>query len=34
MDPSYKAPPDYKHPKKHKRMNIPDPENPSNNYIG
>jgi len=34
MDPSYMAPPDYKPPKKYKRVYIPDPDNPSINYIG
>lgn len=34
MDPSYQAPPDYKPPKKYKRVYIPDPDNPSINYIG
>jgi splicing factor 1 len=34
MDPTYQAPPDYKPPKKHKKVYIPDPDNPSINYIG
>jgi splicing factor 1 len=34
IDPTYMAPPDYKPPKKYKRLYIPDPDNPSINYIG
>eukprot|EP00347_Sterkiella_histriomuscorum_P011570 403371954 len=34
MDPSYIAPPDYKPPKKFKKIPIPDPDNPMLNYIG
>ena len=29
-----KAPPDYKPPKRSKKILIPDPDNPSLNYIG
>lgn len=34
LDSTYQAPPDYKPPKKYKRIYIPDPDNPSINYIG
>jgi len=34
MDPTYTPPPDYKAPKKAKRIFIPDPDNPALNYIG
>ena len=34
LDPTYQAPPDYKPPKKFRRIAIPDPDNPSINYIG
>lgn len=34
MDPTYTPPPDYKPPKKQKKIYIPEPNNPSLNYIG
>ena len=34
MDETYVPPPDYKPPKKQKKIYIPDPENPSVNFIG
>ena len=34
LDPSYVPPPDYKPPKKQKKIYIPDPDNPAVNYIG
>ena len=34
MDPTYVAPPDYKPPKKQRKIYIPEPNNPSLNYIG
>ena len=34
MDPTYVPPPDYKPPKKQRKIYIPEPNNPSLNYIG
>jgi len=34
IDPTYIPPPDYKPPKKQAKIFIPDPNNPSVNYIG
>ena len=34
LDPTYVPPADYKPPKKQKKVYIPDPDNPSINYIG
>lgn len=34
FDPTYMPPPDYKPPKKQKKIYIPDPDNPAVNYIG
>lgn len=34
MDPTYVAPQDYKPPKKIKKIYIPNPDDPSINYIG
>jgi splicing factor 1 len=34
IDPSYIPPPDYKPPKKQKKIFVPDPDNPSVNFIG
>lgn len=34
MDPTYIPPPDYKPPKKQRKIYIPEPNNPTLNYIG
>ena len=34
MDPTYEPPPDYKPPKKTRKIYIPEPNNPTLNYIG
>ena len=34
LDPQYEPPPDYKPPKKQRKIYIPEPNNPSLNYIG
>ena len=34
MDTTYLPPPDYKPPKKQRKIYIPEPNNPSLNYIG
>jgi hypothetical protein len=34
MDPTYQPPPDYRPPKKTQKIYIPEPNNPSLNYIG
>jgi splicing factor 1 len=34
LDPTYTPPPDYKPPKKQRKIYIPEPNNPTLNYIG